>query len=281
MPEIHFYGVKCDPPGVALAKAFGSDATPIVLSGGQGTTYRSGEIILKPTGNIESSNWQAELFSKIESTTEVRIAKPVKSTKGLWVHEGYVAWTVLEGKHTVGNYDEKLSASIAFHKLLKDFPKPSFLGTASSSWATADLVAWQKIEFRYDTEFMSLYNQIKPHLHPISVPEQLIHGDCLGNMLFQPRLPTGVIDFSPAWAPTGFAEGIMFADAISWENADLKELTAFFDIPNFDQFAWRGILRRITEQAEHMKWFNKDKAQAFKEASVFQRAIDCLNNIKP
>ena len=35
-------------------------------------------------------------------------------------------------------------------------------------------------------------------------------------------------------------------------------------------------MRRILEQAEHIKWFGKPKEEAVKEARVFQKAIDFL-----
>ena len=70
----------------------------------------------------------------------------------------------------------------------------------------------------------------------------------------------------------------MLADAIAWEDAEPDSLLPFRTIPNIEQFAWRGVLRRIAEQAEHITWFNKDKDQALAEAQVFQKAIDYLND---
>lgn len=276
MPEVHFYGVKAAAPNKFLVKAFGGSEDPSPLSGGQNTNYIAGNIVFKPSDNTEFSNWMAELFESLLDNPDVRFPRPIKSVNGLWIEQGYVAWTFLEGKHIKGEYNKKVPASVAFHKLLKDIPKPEFIGTAQSSWSTGDLVAWQKLEFKYDPEFMDLYNRIKPHLHTLNMPFQLVHGDLSGNFLIDQNLPPAIIDFSPAWAPNGFAEGIMFADTVAWEGADLKDLEIFKIIPNFEQFAWRGILRRITEQAEHIKWFDKDKNQALEEARVFTKAIDYL-----
>lgn len=104
----------------------------------------------------------------------------------------------------------------------------------------------------------------------------MVHGDLSGNFLFEPNLSPAIIDFSPAWAPNGFAEGILFVDALVWENARIEELQNFLTIPNFNQFAWRAILRRIAEQAEHIKWFGLAQSSAIKEARLFQKAIDYL-----
>jgi len=270
------YGVKIDPPTKEIARAFNSNEEPVLLKGGQGTSYRSGDIVLKPWEG-EKDDWMPEVFKDLPESSEVRFARPVKSIEGKWKYKDYIAWEYLPGEHIYGQYyDKKISASIAFHKLFKDVPKPDFIGISRNSWSVGDLVAWQKLEFNYDKDFMELYDQIKPNLKEIDVAYQLIHGDLSGNFLLDPSLPPAIIDFSPAWAPNGFAEGIMLTDSISWENATPDDLKAFDVIPNIDQFAWRGVLRRITEQAEHIKWFNKDKNQALKEAKVFQKAIDFL-----
>ncbi|MDO8594332.1 MAG: hypothetical protein Q7R93_02345 [bacterium] len=274
--KVDFYGTKIAPPPQAIALAFGSKEIPVLLKGGQGTSYRSGNIILKPSEGIKKQTWTAEAYQSLPESPEVRFPRPIKSINGTWVHEGYIALSFLEGEHANGHYAEKLSASIAFHKLLQGIPKPDFVGLGENSWSIGDLVAWDKLGFNYDQEFMDLYNQIKPHLKQLTLPEQLVHGDLSGNLLVHPTLPVAIIDYSHAWAPNGFAEGIMLADVIAWENASPKELECFKQIPNIEQFAWRGILRRITEQAEHIKHFDKDKDQALGEARAFQKAIDYL-----
>ncbi len=274
--KVDFYGTRINPPTQAIAIAFGSEETPVLLGGGQGTSYRAGNIILKPSEGIEIQNWTAEIYKNLPENLQVRFPRPIKSIYGTWVHEGYIASSFLEGEHKNGHYGEKLLASIAFHKLLKGIPKPNFVGVGNNSWSVSDLVAWDKLEFNYDQEFMDLYIQIKPHLKQLNLPEQLVHGDLSGNFLVHKTLPIAIIDYSHTWAPCGFAEGIMLADVIAWENASPEDLEVFKQIPDIDQFAWRGILRRITEQAEHIKHFDKDKNQALEEARVFQKAIDYL-----
>lgn len=94
-------------------------------------------------------------------------------------------------------------------------------------------------------------------------------------------MPPAIIDFSLTWAPKGFAEGVMLADIITWENAKYDELEVFRKRPDIGQLAWYGALRRIAEQPEHMKWFGKSKAEAIKEAGAFQRVIEFLRKHFP
>jgi uncharacterized protein (TIGR02569 family) len=265
-------------PPRAIAQRFGYSVEPVLIARGQRTTYRAGDIVLKPSTSPGHEEWVAGIFSSLPHSSDVRFARPVRSIDGRWVESGFVAWTFLEGEHRLARYGDKLRASDAYHGLLQGIARPDFLISPSSSWAAADRVVWQERPFGYDREFMVLIDQIAPHLRPMNVPGQPIHGDLSGNFLMHDSLPPAIIDFSPAWAPRGFAEGIMLADAITWERAERRALDAFFAFPNIDQFAWRGIFRRIAEQAEHIAWFGKDRGEAIAEARSFQKAIDVLES---
>lgn len=271
------YGVKIAPPTIEIARAFGSNVEPVPLKGGQNTSYLAGNIVLKPAGGKSGTEWRAQVFSSLPESREVRFHRPIKSINGDWAHEGYVAWEFLKGEHVKGQYDKKLKASHAFHKLLRGFPQPEGLKTPKGPWSTGNWVALSQLEFDYDQEFMDLYNQIKPHLKPLPEDRQLVHGDMFQNFLLDEILPPALIDFSGVWAPNGFAEGIMLADAINWGNATDEELEVFKQVPNIEQMAWRGALTRIAELAEHIKFFGKEKAEAVKEARNLQKVFDYLN----
>lgn len=271
------YGVKIAPPTIEIARAFGSNEEPIPLKGGQNTSYLAGNIVLKPAGGKSGTECRAQVFSSLPESKEVRFHRPIKSIHGDWAYEGYVAWDFLKGEHAKGQYDKKLKASRAFHELLKGVPQPEGLKTPKGSWSNGNWVALDQKEFNYDQEFMDLYNQIKPHLKPLPEDRQLVHGDMYQNFLIDEILPPALIDFSGVWAPNGFAEGIMLADAINWGNATDEELEVFKQVPNIEQMAWRGALTRIAEQAEHIKFFGKEKADAVQEARNLQKVFDYLN----
>ncbi len=273
--------MQINPPTKEIARAFGSSVEPERLEGGQGTSYRSGEIMLKPADSAEYSEWIAELFSSLPASPGVRFARPIKSSSDEWIYDGYVGWEFLEGEHIEGYYHDKLIASKIFHKSLAGVAKPKFLATPTGPWSAADQIVWQGSSFEYSQEFMDLINQITPHLKPVDGSEQLIHGDLLGNFLISDNLSPAIIDFSPVWAPVGFAEGIMLVDAITWEGATATDLAVFNSVPNIVQFAWRGVFRRIAEQAEQIKWLNKDKNQAIEAAQAFQVAINYLTLCPP
>jgi len=265
-------------PSISIAGAFSSHEEPVLLPGGQGNSYVSDGLVLKREEDEGIANWMAELFQSLPDSSRVRTLRPVRSKEGTWIHEGYVAWVYMEGEHVKGHYGKKLPACREFHRLIGDIEKPRFLDVPRNSWAAADMVALGEKPFDYDEEFMELYRQVQPHLRPLEARSQLVHGDLSGNILVAPQLPLAIIDFSPAWAPNGFAEGIMLADAIAWDDPPPEELEVFWKMPDIEQLAWRGALRRIAEQAEHIRWYGKDKNQAVKQARVFQKVIDFLRD---
>ena len=277
--RIDFYGVKADPPSEDIAQAFGSNENIVRLNGGQGTSYRSGNIVLKPTDDHAHSKWVASIIFNIDNADGVRFAKPIKSIRGEWIYKGYVAWEYLEGSHQIGCYEDKIKASQKFHQLLKNVPYSKIFDTSSNSWSVANEVVWGKKHSEYGEEFNRLIDPVKLKLRPLNLPSQFIHGDLSGNFLFADKLFPAIIDFSPTWAINGFAEGVMLADVIAWESAELEAVRPFLKIPNIEQLAWRGVLRRIIEQAEHIKWFGKDEEQALEEARVFEKVISCFNQL--
>ena len=56
-----------------------------------------------------------------------------------------------------------------------------------------------------------------------------------------------VIDFSPYWRPVEFAVGVIIADAIVWEGADLSLMEKGSKFSNFGQHLIRAELRRVIE----------------------------------
>lgn len=125
------YGIVAPRPTKSTTEAFGTSAEPTPIKGGQGTAYRAGNIVLKPAEYETLENWVADIFESLPESKEVRVARPVKSVAGKWIYDGYVAWTFLRGSQTKGQYDKKLVASEAFHRLIRDVKKPdSFERTA-------------------------------------------------------------------------------------------------------------------------------------------------------
>src|SRR5581483_8486782 len=94
-------------PSAAVLAAFGTQAPPEPLGGGQEKAWRSGEIVLKPLDMPEAGlAWQAELFATL-TADGFRIALPLRATDGSLVVEGWCGWEALvDGRHEDGRWRE-------------------------------------------------------------------------------------------------------------------------------------------------------------------------------
>jgi len=237
--------------------AFGaSGSVPVPLTGGQGTAWRAGEIVLKPAGSRHAARWTAELYSTL-SGPGFRVPRPVRAD-GDWVAEGWVAWQWLPGapadwSGVSPRWGQLLTVSRAFHAALAGIPAPSWLGRNGTQWTVGDQVAWGE---RDPAPFLEsagerLGGQIRSLLsvlRPMDLPSQLMHGDLGGNVLFADGEPPAVIDFSPYWRPPGLAIAVAAVDALQWSGADPAILGQLTGEPELDQLLGRALVyRHVTE----------------------------------
>ncbi len=83
-------------PSAKVLEAFCISAQPTRLSGGQATSYRAGNVLLKPTDNAEETSWIASVYEEIKQDG-FRIAHYVESVTGEWVVDRWFAQEYLEG----------------------------------------------------------------------------------------------------------------------------------------------------------------------------------------
>ena len=265
------------PPQDIIA-AFSSDGQPQLLPGGQQTTYKVNDIVLKPTDNEKESSWVAEVFSMLKEHLVFRIAKPVKSVDGRWVVDGWIANKFVAGEHKTDRWSEVIRISQAFHEALKEVERPSFFDERKDPWAIADRMAWGEEELPDHQLTREVFAAIVPRLQRVTLPSQVIHGDISENILFASDLPPAVIDFSPYWRPATFAIAIVLIDAIVWRGASERLLNRWREIEQFDQLLLRAFLRRICEAVESERQFNKDSVGVIQPHLSILRALLRLNS---
>jgi uncharacterized protein (TIGR02569 family) len=157
--------------------------------------------------------WQAEVLASLEPDG-FRVAAPLRARDGSLVVGGWTAWPRLEGRHEP-RWAEIVAVGERFHRALAGFPRPAVLDARTDPWAHADRIAWDEGDVHDDPDIARLLAARRP----VDAPEQLIHGDLSGNVLFADSLPPAVIDFSPYWRPAGYASAIVVADAVAWYGA--------------------------------------------------------------
>ncbi len=238
-------------PPPSVLTAFGCSGEPARLTGGQGTAYRSGEIILKPIDNPVEAAWTAELFDTL-SGPGFRVPTPLRDPDGQWVVQGWVAWRRFPGEHVSGRWDERLEACGAFHRALAGYSRPGFLSLRADPWEISDRMTWgeQPIECLPLTQ--TYVDRVLPLLgeSPSALDGQLVHGDICGNFLFADTGPPCVIDFAPYWRPAEFASAVLVVDAVTWQGAD----PSWVDSSGVSrELLARAALRRILEHDLHYR----------------------------
>jgi uncharacterized protein (TIGR02569 family) len=260
----------------AIAELFGAPSSPVLLTGGQGGTWSAGEVIIKPSFDATEAMELADLVENLPPPANIRIPRPVRSMRGNWVEEGFVAWTFLEGTEVTGRYEDKLRACDDFTAAFATVSQPRFLAKRNDPWAVADRVAWGELDAAYPEPFGSLFAEVQQRLRPINLPSQIIHGDIAGNIVFAEGLPPGVIDLTLYWRPAGLAKALLIADKITWEDADPELYEGFTQSSEAEQLMLRGALRRMIEQAEQVRLHGKDKSGA---VGSVRRYLDTLDKI--
>jgi len=235
------------PPAHVLA-AFGASEQPLPLTGGQETTWRSGDVVLKPLDRAEAEvAWQAELFDSL-ACKGFRVARSLRAADGSLVADGWCASELLMGRHVERRWAEVIAVGERFHAALASVPRPDFLDHRSDRWSISDRIAWGELSADEYTHVKHV-PRLLAVLRPLAAPSQLIHGDLTGNVLFEDGLPPAVIDFVPYWRPPAFASAIVVADALVWEGADEHLLAAVADIDDFPQYLLRALVfRAVTDR---------------------------------
>lgn len=228
-------------PNSRVLQAFGVKTQPILLKGGQGETYKAGNIVLKPVSNIEEANWVANLFSSIKSD-EFRVERPIKDASGKWVFDGWSAFAFVEGKEKKSKWKEKIQVSRLFHKQLSSVKKPSFIDNQNHPWAISDRMIWSEEPLEYSSRLAEVLDPLRRILKPLNLACQLIHADMGGNILFSDELPPAVIDMSPYWRPREYPTAIIIVDSIAWENAPDSLLAEMDNTNDMNQFLVRALM---------------------------------------
>jgi uncharacterized protein (TIGR02569 family) len=251
--------------------SFGADATiaPVALPGGEGTSWRAGDMVLKPAGDPRVARWTADLYLSLSGHRDpgFRVPRPLSSATGDWIAGpsagAWVAWQWLPGEPAswAGRsafWPRLIEASKAFHAALAGRPAPSWLGTDGSQWTVGDQVAWgerdpETVLAVAPEPLAGQLRSLLAVLRPVHQPSQLIHGDLGGNVLFADGEPPVVIDFSPYWRPAGLALAVAAVDALMWSGADpaiLGQLTvqAGYDPADFGQLLARALVYRLVTE---------------------------------
>jgi uncharacterized protein (TIGR02569 family) len=231
-------------PANHVLTAFGAEGAPSRLEGGQGDAWVAGELVLKPLDVSEQElSFQAGLLPSLPREG-FRAAVPCRSRGGDLVVGGWTCFERLPGRHEECRWADIIEVGRRFHAALRGVPEPAFIRQRTHAWAVGDRVAFGELA-RDRIPPVRHLAQLLALCRPVDEPAQLIHGDLTGNVLFSPGEPPGIIDFSPYFRPEPFASAVVVADALVFEGADERLLSAVSDVPDFPQYLLRALVYRL------------------------------------
>lgn len=240
----------------------------VPLSGGQNTSVKVSNAVLKPIDDIHHSEWILNIIYNI-NPQGYRVSKPIRSKYGTFVSRGWACTQFEVGKDIKGRIEEKLLVSRLFHHDLSSINFTDIPHT-DNPWTKGHRIAWQIDELPGELP-KETQEKISDLLSRVSLKErykvQIVHGDLSGNILFDQVLSPLVIDFSPTIAPVEYAEAILVCDCIAWQGSKVSEIDLFPDDELYKEMIIRAIIFRLAVSAIFSKgdytMFSQDY-QAFK-----------------
>ena len=245
------------PEGVLAA--FGvAGVVPVRLPGGQGSTWRAGQVVLKPADSVRAGRWFAEICDAL-ADPGFRVPRPVRAVTGDWVAHGWTCHQWVPGaaadwSGVSPHWPAMIAVSRALHAALAGVPVPAWLGTVENPWTIGDQVAWGERDpgpllGPAAGQVAGQVRRLLAALRPVDLPNQLIHADLAGNVLFADGMPPAVIDFSPLdRRPAGLPLAIAAVDVLQWQQARPEVLGLLAGEPELDQLLARALIyRQITE----------------------------------
>ena len=228
-------------PREVLAEWGVTAATP--LEGGRGTAFVADDVVFKPVTDEVETIWLAELLATLSEPSEIRLIRPARSRSGRWVVNGWSAWHRLDGTLRIGDWRTALEVSRHFHAHVADVPQPD-VPPATHPWAVGDRYAWGERAFEMPAELSDVATRLESAREAVSLPNQLVHGDLLNNILVADQLQPAVIDVSLYWRPARYADAIIVIDAFGWHGAGSGALDTMRD-PQGVQLMIRAALFRL------------------------------------
>ena len=256
------------PPEVLDAFWLPHTATP--LPGGQGNSWRVWDFVLKP--HEEAYEWISLMVNQLKPQ-DFRVSYHKKSIFGSFTYQGWWCTEFHEGHEVTGKIEEKYSVARSLHDLFATIEKPEDWHPSDSPWSRAHAFVWWKgaLPTNIHPQIQLEIDKVIHCLRPITLLNQIIHGDLCGNILFHETLPPLVIDFSLDYRPREYAEAILIADALAWENGWDEALQLL--PPNSGQILLRACLFRLATKA----FLRPNDYESFqKESAGYQKILQKL-----
>lgn len=204
-------------------------------------------MVLKEIGDPAEASWLAGVFETIV-IPGVRVARPIRSSDGRWVVSGWSAQRHLAGAFAPRHADIKRVAD-SVHSALADLAEPRFLRTRDDLHSWADRLSWGEVDDHEGRlgagHGAGLFGDLAAGRQRVNLPNQVVHGDLFGNVLFAGDAPPAVIDITPYWRPAAWSLAVVAVDALEWGGAPIEVLDDWATGPSWLQLVRRAALFRL------------------------------------
>lgn len=262
--------MSVEPPPEHVLTAFGlTGAQPAPLGASWEGGWRCGEVVLSVVTDPARAAWSARVRETL-FVDGVRLARPVRSTDGRYVVSGWRTDTFVAGT-AEARHDEVISAAVRLHEATGKLERPRFLTQGPTTpWSdidvfiVADRAAWEERPLQSippgarpapavaeAERSMELVGQLASLRKPTKSPNQLVHGDLYGTVLFTGTAAPGITDIAPYWRPASWAAGVAAVDALSWGEADDGLVERWSALPEWPQMLLRALMFRLSVHALH------------------------------
>lgn len=235
------------------------------LPGGQGTTWRAGDLALSP-GHGPERDWIAPVQARLavrldeESPRSLRLALPVPARDGNLSVDGWAATRFEPGTTPCRDLPTlRATAHLLHAHLASAVPeRPAGLGTATDRWSDAERAAYdtalatQAAAGRPERGLDALVARLVDGLDGLDPAdlgrEQLVHRDLAGNVLLDASGVPFVIDFTPTWRTPLWAEAICVLDAVLWLGSSPEALDGWRRGPERQAMLRAAIFRVLSDR---------------------------------
>ncbi len=230
-----------------ILAAFGLQGEIRPLGGGQNTSVRVQDAVLKPVDNNRYHEWVAGILDQL-NPQGYRVSKPIRSIDGSYVDRGWCCTRYEPGEHKLGEIKRKLTVARALHRDLANL-QSGVVPASDDPWTRAHRIVWGSDPLPLDvgkvarSTLARLLREVGPR--PAGQPEQIVHSDLSGNILFHDSFAPLVIDFSPTIAPIEYAEAILVCDCIAWEGSPLSDLKLLPATDLYREMIIRAVIFRL------------------------------------
>jgi uncharacterized protein (TIGR02569 family) len=227
------------PPPDHVRDLFVADGVLEALAGGQGTSWRSGDLVLSPDRDATQLGWLAPVQARLavrldeEEPRSVRLTLPVPARDGRLVVDGWAATRFEPGATPCHDLATLRATAHLLHARLAGTlaARPDGLDARTDQWAVAERLAYdgdaavRASAGRPEPGHDELVAALVARLDGTDLGrDQLVHADLAGNVLLDATGIPLVIDLSAAWRSPLWAEAVCVLDAVLWLDAPAAAL---------------------------------------------------------